>query len=486
MQKIILTLASLIMLAGDVLASSYTVKISPDHMRYADVVAQIQPIDGRVSLSRNGRDTGLYHGWATFVHEIEAFDIHNDPISLEYVTGGHWQLESHDGGPVTVRYRMLLQHDRFPNDPGDDELAWARDWGVMWTGRALFLEGADAGEISVEFDVTAEWKVSTPWRRKNREQWAFLAPDNDALLDSAFVAGTHEEVIIGELESPYAILALGGGAADSAALISGLVGTSMDGFTELFGAPPSAQMLLIAVDGSFWGGGVMGNTISLMQGGPLDENTTPMLAYITTHEMFHLWNSNFPIASVSDSDALQWFSEGSAEYYTWLHAVRGGRVDEQTFLAELANRHGQYMAARGDLTISAAGTVKLDHYDLIYSGGMMATAALDLTIRAKSSGSKSMDDVLRLLQARYPASADSAFAAAGFPALVKEATGVDVREIFDRYIMGNEALPMAEIFQLAGLRLSQGTDTAVYKLSREEEPARAQLVVRDSLLSGRK
>ena len=75
----------------------------------------------------------------------------------------------------------------------------------------------------------------------------------------------------------------------------------------------------------------MGNTISLMQGGPLDENTTPMLAYITTHEMFHLWNSNFAIASAEDSDALQWFGEGAAEYYTWLYAVRGGRVTGNTW-----------------------------------------------------------------------------------------------------------------------------------------------------------
>ena len=52
--------------------------------------------------------------------------------------------------------------------------------------------------------------------------------------------------------------------------------------------------------------------------------------------------------------------------------------------------------------MSETGEVKLDHYDLIYSGGMMAVAGLDLRIRSETAGKKSMDDVLRAIQARFP------------------------------------------------------------------------------------
>ena len=171
-----------------------------------------------------------------------------------------------------------------------------------------------------------------------------------------------------------------------------------------------------------------------------------MLAYITTHEMFHLWNANFNVADRTSVEALYWFSEGAAEYYTWRNFVGGGLADEDAFRAELAKRHEAYMAARdaekGALSMSAAGATKLARYDLIYSGGMLAVAALDSHIRSASNGEKSLDDALRLLQARYTQGSAASFAASDLPELITEATGVDVAEIFTRYIIGTEALPL--------------------------------------------
>ncbi len=466
-------------------ADRYRVTIERESPRRAIVEARLVPKNGIISLSRSGRDTGLYHGWATFVHEIEASTDEGSPVVLEYIPTGQWELVDHDGSPINVRYTMLLQHDRFPNDPGEDELAWARSWGVMWTGRALFLEGAVSEGIAVEFEIPDGWNVSAPWSKSEASAHSFNASNTDALLDSAFVVGEHEEILLGDPRQPAAVIALGGEAPlEAKPLIVGLVGQTLETFSQLFGSPPEKRLMLIAADGSYWGGGVMGSSISMLFGGSLDETTVPMVVYITTHEMFHLWNANFHYSGVEAADDLQWFSEGSAEYYTWLTAVRNGLVNVETFLGEWGQRYQKYRAARTDRSLSETGKVKLDHYDLIYSGGMMAVAGLDLRIRSATGGEKSMNNVLRAIQARFPSSGTDEFDLDGLPGVVRSATGVEVGDFFDDYVRGNEEIPMERYFALAGLALatSSDDDEGGIRLSIVDSPSEKQAAVWRSLM----
>ena len=120
-----------------------------------NVIAQVTPDKGVLRLSRYGDDSGLYHQWATFVLDIKAEGADGAPLALHYEPHGEWRVAGWRRGEVTVTYSVLLQHDRFPNDPGDNELAVAKPYGVMWTGRALFLEGAPSENIDVNF-ITPE------------------------------------------------------------------------------------------------------------------------------------------------------------------------------------------------------------------------------------------------------------------------------------------------------------------------------------------
>ena len=337
----------------------------------------------------------------------------------------------------------------------------------------------------LEFDIPDGWKVSAPWSRSEDSADSFSVSDTDALMDSAFVVGEHEEILLGIPGQPAAVIALGGEAPlEAKPLIVGLVGQALETYSQLFGSPPHKRLMFIAADGSFWGGGVMGSSISMLFGGALDENTTPMVAYIVTHEMFHLWNANFHYSGIEAMDDLQWFSEGSAEYYTWLTAVRSERVDIETFLGELGQRYQMYRAARTDRSLSEAGAVKLDHYDLIYSGGMMAVAGLDLQIRSATRGEKSLDNVLRAIQAQFPSSGTDEFDLGTLPSVVRSVTGVDVGDFFDDYVTGNEEIPMERYFALAGLVLttSSAENEGGIWLSIADHPSENQVAVWQSLL----
>jgi hypothetical protein len=121
----------------------YSVKIDAEMARRAHVTAQVVPGDRGLCFTRAAHDTGLTHGWATFVHDLSVKDSNGHPLTVDYDGDGCWRVAPTDE-PITAEYTMLLNHDRFPNDPGDDELAYAGDWGQFWTGRALFMEGASA------------------------------------------------------------------------------------------------------------------------------------------------------------------------------------------------------------------------------------------------------------------------------------------------------------------------------------------------------
>jgi hypothetical protein len=183
------------------LAGRYRVEILPGRsdddgaLRRARVEARLSPREGEIGFFRSGADTGLFHQWATFLLDLEATDAAGEPLELIYEHPGTWRLPNWRKGEVTARYTMLLQHDRFPNEPGDDELAAARSYGVMWTTRAL-VRGTEPVPLAAALapfglvveirDPEAEPQVSirraetaTAVQRAAYEAWV-AAPENDA------------------------------------------------------------------------------------------------------------------------------------------------------------------------------------------------------------------------------------------------------------------------------------------------------------------
>lgn len=478
-------------------ADSYRVEFLPGRrdddgaLRQARVEARLLPRDGRIGFLRDGADTGLYHQWATFLLDIEVVDAADRPLELVYEPPGAWRVDGLPGGEVTVRYTMLLQHDRFPNEPGDDELAAAHPYGVMWTTRALLMEGAPATDIEVEFDLPEGWIVTTPWKHVAGAADRFTARNTDDLLDSAFLAGRHREVSVPIGSGGEARLALGPPVAETEALFSPLLESYLGYYATLFGESPRDAILLIALDASFLGGGVMGRTISLSLDREMDPAATaPLVADVIAHEGFHLWGTQWKAATGHEGE-LEWLNEGAADYYALLAAKRLAKIDDAAFLERLAEHYAGYLSARssGESLVSAAAT-KLQEstsYDLIYSGGASALATIDLTLRQHSGGARSADDLLRAVYRDYrttdgkglslAALADVArrVAAAG-RAVEPGAADTALTRIFHDQIGGTQPIALAEVLAGVGLVLEVEEDEAApaVEIHHVSEPTAAQ------------
>jgi len=143
---------------------------------------------------------------------------------------------------------------------------------------------------------------------------------------------------------------------------------------------------------------------------------------LASHEYFHSWNVKRirPAAFVpydltqENYTRLLWAFEGFTSYYDDLLLARAGLLTEQQYFDQLALALTTVMQRSGRLKQSLAESsfdawIKYYRQDenapnsvvSYYQKGALVALALDLTIRISTQGRKSLDDVMRLLWARW-------------------------------------------------------------------------------------
>jgi predicted metalloprotease with PDZ domain len=200
---------------------------------------------------------------------------------------------------------------------------------------------------------------------------------------------------------------------------------------------------------------------------------------LVSHEYFHTWNVKRikPAAFVPYDLArpsltrLLWIFEGFTSYYDDVMLLRAGVITRNDYLRLLAKTITGVARSPGRRKQSVADSsfdawtryYKQDENSpnalvSYYTKGSLVALGLDLTIRRESGGERSLDDVMRLLWQRYgrdfykgrPHGLDED----AFPALVREATGVDVRRFVARHAYGTADVPLTELLAQAGVTLA--------------------------------
>jgi predicted metalloprotease with PDZ domain len=206
---------------------------------------------------------------------------------------------------------------------------------------------------------------------------------------------------------------------------------------------------------------------------------------LASHEYFHAWHVKRikPAAFVPydyDREAytrLLWIFEGFTSYYDDLMLVRGGAVSEAEYLKLLARTISTVSRAPGRTVQSIADSsfdawIKYYRQDenspnsvvSYYAKGALVALAIDLSVRARTDGRASLDDVMRAMWTRYgrdfyapgggPGAGQAGLAEDAFPALLREATGVSLGAHLTRWVDGTEELPLAKLLAPFGTSLS--------------------------------
>jgi predicted metalloprotease with PDZ domain len=206
---------------------------------------------------------------------------------------------------------------------------------------------------------------------------------------------------------------------------------------------------------------------------------------LCSHEYFHTWNVKRikPAAfapydlQVENYTPLLWLFEGFTSYYDDLMLVRAGIIGEATYLKLLGKTIGGVLRGSGRTKQSIADS-SFDAWSKYYrqdenapnaiisyySKGSLVALAFDLTIRAKTGGAKTLDDVMLALWQRFGRDFYEGGARGvtekEVEALFDEVSGVKLKPLFDRYIRGVDDVPVAKLYAPFGVKLADERKTA--------------------------
>jgi predicted metalloprotease with PDZ domain len=287
-------------------------------------------------------------------------------------------------------------------------------------------------------------------------------------------------------------------------------------------APFSRYVFLTMAVGEAYGGLEHRNSTALLcqrNDLPHPGLKTPSDGYKTflglaSHEYFHAWHVKRikPAAFVpydlwkETHTRLLWIFEGFTSYYDDLMLVRSGVITPEDYLTLLARTMSQVLRGPGRLRQSVAESsfdawTKYYRQDenspnsivSYYAKGALVALAIDLELRARTHGQRSLDDVMRLMWVRL---GRDFFTAAGgpgvqrgleedgFAGLLQEATGQDLRRELRSWVDGTADLPLARLLAPLGIDLTLSAPDAAPSLGVRWTASGTELRIATALTDG--
>jgi predicted metalloprotease with PDZ domain len=192
---------------------------------------------------------------------------------------------------------------------------------------------------------------------------------------------------------------------------------------------------------------------------------------LASHEYFHTWNvKRIKPAAFAPYDldhenytALLWAFEGITSYYDDLALVRSGLIARKEYLELLARNITAYLRTPGRRRQSLAESsfdawIKYYRQDenspnatvSYYGKGSLVALCLDLLIRDKTRGKKSLDDVMRALWSRYGLTGIGV-EEDGIERLAEKVTGLKLQRTFDEWLRSTRELPLRDLLAKHGV-----------------------------------
>lgn len=356
-------------------------------------------------------------------------------------------------------------------------------------GTSVFLLPLGCEDAPCEVDLLPpegerfrNWKVATALPRAGAAPLGFgryRAANYDALIDHPVEMGTFEHAIFEAHGVPHHVALTGRTRADLTRLAQDLK-RICEHHAAMFEpdtqrAPVDEYWFLVTAVGDGYGGLEHRASTALLCSRdelPLAHQPKVSEGYrrflgLASHEYFHAWNVKRIVpAAFVPYDLTQenytrdlWFFEGITSYYDDLALVRTGLIDELSYLELLAESIGRVMAGSGRLKQSVAESsfdawIKYYRQDenapnaivSYYQKGALVGFALDATIRIRSGGLYSLDDVMRALWEDY-GKRGIGVPEGGIEAVTGKVTGLDLAEFFAAAVHGTQDFDLAACFK---------------------------------------
>jgi len=343
-------------------------------------------------------------------------------------------------------------------------------------------------------EAAAKWRVATALKELKAKRYGFgtyIAQDYDELIDSPVEMGTFEMASFKALGVQHDVVFTGRvpnlDIARVCADLKQICETQIAFFEPRSKKAPMDRyvfMTMVVGDGY---GGLEHRASTALFCSRADLPTTaqkgkePSEGYmkflgLCSHEYFHTWNVKRikPAVfapydyQVENYTPLLWLFEGFTSYYDDLMLVRAGLLSEEGYFKMLGKTVGAVLRGSGRTKQSVADSSfdawgKYYRQDenspnaivSYYAKGSLIGLGLDLTIRAKTNGKRSLDDIMRALWQKFGRDFYNGKPRGVTPeeveTLFDNVAGFKLKTFFDKYIRGTDDVPLAKLLPQFGV-----------------------------------
>ncbi len=358
------------------------------------------------------------------------------------------------------------------------------DTHAFLSGAAVFVYAAEFRErpLRVRLEGPAHWNVATGLEREGSDDRVLMAPNYDVLVDSPIEFGVQDRFGFEVDGVPHEIVFWEGAtrvAKYDRERLRKDFGAIVREQKRVFGNMPYKRYVYLVHCYIGGGGGTehLNSTIMGCNPSAFDSSESyRRFLGLVSHEMVHTWNvKQLRPAGIHPYDyqrenytRLLWVAEGTTSYYDDLTLARTGLFKVDDYLKALRDLIDAQQKRPGD----AVQSVEASSFDAwikfnkatpddanstvsFYDKGALVSLALDLDVRARTAGAKSLDDVLRDLYERFPLSG-AGFQTTDVLEALKRASGTgggDYRQFYADFIAGTTPIPWNEYLQAVGLEL---------------------------------
>ena len=439
---------------------------------------------------------------ADFAKNVQEF---SSPFPFEKIDGQTWRIYTRGHLSVSVAYKV------FGNDLSGTyaqlDLTHAN-----YNGGEIFMYvvGRKRNAVALRINPPRNWRiVNGSTDRPGQTEWTF--PNYEILIDNPTEIGpswTMDSFTVDGKTYYVMVHSRGEEGGLRPELVLGLEKV-VRAHVRMWGSPDfDAYTFLIhyaADDRSGDGMEHLTSTQIINSGTLTDFGALDRTLETASHEFFHVWNvKRLRPVELGPWDWTRpvntrslWIVEGITEYYGNLMMRRAGFWDDARMLQALSyvigeseNSPGARLMSPVDASLAApfidsarhAQATNLGNTSFIYYfSGELVGLVLDLTIRARTNGVRSLDDVMKWMYEEFYVQSPSAsyylkgrgYTEEDFVRVLSEVAGVDMWGFYERHIRGRERLPYEEAFAAVGLRLAR-TPSSDYSAGIELDAADRQ------------
>jgi predicted metalloprotease with PDZ domain len=438
---------------------SYKIRIDFREPLRATVQAILTFPDGRLFTHEHA---GGYE-WSDFIKDIQATREDGSVIPIQSLGPGQWGIKASKDEAVRLSYDVDLS---FAEEMREGTQRGGQFFGnsLYIVNRSLFVMSNAVGPRHVEFVVPPGFQIATPWHAVTPS--GYQARDNSELADNFTVIGSFPSFKIAEGDF-HLDMVMPGGTQATQALIEPVVRSVLHEYIRIFPNTPDFHVLMAVFRGVEINGEGYRDSAALTYPEQIEMGNRVLWASYLAHELFHHWNGDLIAGSDEGDDfgTTEWFAEGGTEYIANRTVVRAGIIDRSEYIRKMETNIGMYeywtwaapfrgtsiqnAGAKTALPMPPGMIAKTYNRAGVYNGGWVASFCLDTKIQTDTQGKKGLEDVFRLMFAKFGITGKQ-WKPQDLVRVSSEVAGTDLSSFFRKYIADANPLPVQEYLANAG------------------------------------